>query len=152
MTTYGPRRPVVLQTREPSMGMIQLGKISVVYPPKPGVSYFSYLNNISAEMRKTGEYAVAPCIVDLLRDWCVQHIEYFDKESNTNYWTTPDALKRLGHLVHYGSRPPYWHLLIGHWHREMGRPSSKFAREILTLEWTTPEIARDTLVKQLSLI
>ncbi len=31
---YGARRPVVLQVREPSMGMIQLGKISQVYLPQ----------------------------------------------------------------------------------------------------------------------
>lgn len=134
---YGSRRPVVLQVREPSMGMIQLGKISQVYPE----CRWGYLNNISAEMRKTGEYAVAPCVISLMQAWMVNTVYYFDKESGLRYFVGIDRILEQGHLKASSYRPAYWHLRVALWNCKTGQKSSKFTNDTLTLEWEQPEMA-----------
>lgn len=126
---YGSRRPVVLQVREPSMGMIQLGKIA---PTPQGWAYF---NNISAQMRKTAEYAVAPCVVTVMTSWNVKTIHYYDADTNRTYTTDLASLVNHGSFKSYGKRPPYWHLHISKWWVTGGKIWSAYVDEMLQLDW-----------------
>jgi len=144
---YGPLRPVVLMTREPSMGWIRLGKISQVYPHK----MWAYLNNVSAEMRKHEEYAVAPCVITLMEAWGVGAIGYFDKARSATFWITTERLKALGRLVGYSYRPAYWHCPVAYWQRAGGCARSKFTEEVLRLEWETPALSPEPRAQQLAL-
>jgi len=128
---YGSRRPVVLQVREPSMGMIQLGKISEVYPSKA----WAYLNNISAQMRKSGEYAVAPCVVSLMRAWGVEGIYYYDKAQERTYHVRLRDLLAQGEIKAYSYRPAYWHLPVAVWYMRAGQMRSKYTEDVLVLDW-----------------
>lgn len=143
---YGSRRPVVLQVREPSMGMIQLGKISQVYPSKA----WAYLNNISAQMRKSREYAVAPCVVSLMRAWDIQLVYYYDSNIQGTYYTRLDDLLKNGKVKSYSYRPAYWHLGEGYWSRQAGQMKSKFTDDTLILDWEELVMESTSSVNQLA--
>ena len=144
---YGHRRPVVLQVREPSMGMIQLGKISEAYPSKG----WAYLNNITAQMRKSREYAVAPCVVSLMRAWQIQLVYYYDANISGTYYTRLDDLLKNGAVKSYSYRPAYWHLGEGYWGRQAGQMKSKFTNDTLILDWEELVIEQAPSVSQLAL-
>lgn len=133
---YGARRPVVLQVREPSMGMIQLGKIVPVYP----LCRWAYVNNLSAEMRKTAEIAVAPCVVSIMQAWQAETIYYYDSKGGT-YHTSLKRLLERGQLKQYSYRPAYYHMAIKDWERRPDKVQSKYTEDTMVLEWESPEVA-----------
>ena len=128
---YGARREVVLKVQEPSVGLIQLGKIARRFHD----SRWAYVNNISAEMRKTGEFAVAPCVVSLMRAWGVEVIMYYDAHTKTTWVTNPFTLVSDGRLVGYSYRPQYWHLKLEHWRESDHKIGSRYATDVMLLEW-----------------
>ncbi|MFA5054452.1 MAG: hypothetical protein WC565_10355 [Parcubacteria group bacterium] len=137
---YGARRPVVLQVREPSMGMIQLGKITMTHTKTGWAAGWAYCNNISAQMLKTAEYAIAPCVVELMTEWRVYEVVYYDAHTVRSFRTSLAALTDLGHIKRYGNRPAYWHLPISEWEMQPGQVFSDYCTEMLMLEWG-PEVA-----------
>lgn len=130
---------MVLQVREPSMGMIQLGKISQVLPFKT----WGYINNLSAQMRDAHESAVAPCVVELMKAWHVDYIYYYDMKEMITYRVSLKDLLEYGQLKHYSYRPAYWHLHARYWHEMHDRVQSIYTNETLMLDWEQPEIAPD---------
>jgi hypothetical protein len=128
---YGERRVVVLKVEEPSVGTIQLGKVAWRFHDHK----WGYVNFISAEMRKTGEFAVAPCVVELMRAWKIEMIMYYDPKAKATYLTNIYTLCSEGHLVSYSYRPRYWHLAVEHWSKVDHKVESIWATEELLLEW-----------------
>lgn len=128
---YGARREVVLIVQEPSVGRIQLGKIARRFHD----GRWMYCNHISAEMRKTGEFAVAPCVVELMRAWGVEGVMYYDPKTKTTFVTNIYTLTSEGRLVSYSYRPRYWHLAIARWNEVTHKVGARWATEELGLEW-----------------
>lgn len=148
--SYGHRRPVLLKVQEPSLGMVQLGKITQV-STKAFVKW-SYVNNISAEMRRTREFGIAPCVMRLLKDWDVDLICYWDEPQDTTWFTRPSLTEEGGQLKRYGDRSPYWYLHETKWGRWPGRVTSRYVPDgtYITLDWDVPEIAAWTLAQNAS--
>jgi len=130
--SHGARRRVVLKVKEPSVGVIQLGKITTRFHDQR----WCYVNNISAEMRKTGEFAVAPCVAELMREWQVMVVMYYDERTKTTFVTNLDTLISEGHLVGYSYRPQYWHLPISRWMEVGHKVGTVWTTDTLALEWT----------------
>ena len=129
---YGARRECVLLVQEPSVGLIRLGKVA----RRVDDLKWGYFNNISAEMRKTGEFAVAPCVVELMRAWGIELVAYWDHKTGSTFQTNIYTLCSEGRLVSYSYRPRYWHLPIGKWVEVRRRVGSIWASAELELEWT----------------
>lgn len=128
---YGARREVVLEVDEPSVGRIKLGKIARRFQD----GHWVYANHISAEMRKTGEFGVAPCVLALMRAWQVDGIMYYDARTQTTFVTNLYTLCAEGKLVGYSYRPQYWHLALGEWREIPSKLGTRWATEVMALEW-----------------
>jgi len=133
MIDYGPPRPVLLRTQEPTQGIIQLGKVCRERSGKRWV----YANNISAAYRAGQEYGVAPCVIKLMQAWGVRWIHYYDAENEKTYVSRLDALLANGAAKRYSYRPGYWYMPIRMWGKQAGQRRYEWvpANQVLTLPW-----------------
>jgi hypothetical protein len=151
---YGYRRPVLLKVKEPSLGVVQLGKIARVKQAGRVLEWWRYVNNISAEMRKINSFGVAPCVVRLMAEWNVPVIHYYDKDTDMTYTMRMDEfLENAGNPRRASeSRSPYYYLPRPTWHAVHGQLHYEFVPDgtFITLTWDVPEIAAWTMAQNAS--
>lgn len=136
-------KPWLLRTREPSLGNIQLGKVVQVS------GRWLYANNVSAEMHETEEFAVAPCVIEYLRENGIELIWYYSAPDHTTYTTTVADLLERGHLVARSKRrPPYYHLAVRYWRAQHGQWHTPRTDDVLFLEWLSPERPKPAAVQE----
>ena len=141
MMDYGRRRAVLLRTKEPTLGHIQLGKICRMMG---GARFWVYANNISASYRQGAEFGIAPCVIRLMRVWRIPWINYYDGDDGVTYGASLRAVLELATPKSYSYRPAYYYLPISEWGKSKGRRRYSWVAQgnELRLAWGEP------LVKQ----
>ena len=153
MSDYGNPRSVLVDTWEGSLGQIRLGKIARL----AGSTRYVYVNNISAQYRAEGSYAVAPCVIKLCQAWGVRWIHYYDRDANTTYTTRIDALLANGVSRKVSYRPTYFYLRTLLWGKQTGQRRYEWVQEgnVLELDWLELEPVEEVVTvasAQLSLL
>lgn len=140
-------RQALIRFVEPGLGReVQAGKFcQVSIRTGAGLrAYWAYVNDVSVQfdlMQELDAFAVAPCVMEMMKRMDIDQIQYCCKQETLTYSTDLANLRRFGILKAYPPRGAYWHLPRRYWRKVKGITKYPWVKRVLELRWLEPEVA-----------